>query len=91
MDNLGEAEADRDRMKKKYKKRDPKEKIKSNTATETKTVLEATPHRWRIYTDGGCTGNGAGGKWGDAGWGAHVMAGKANAVFCFLDKYRFLD
>ena len=27
----------------------------------------------RCYTDGGCDGNGAGGRWGAAGWGAHIL------------------
>ncbi len=40
------------------------------TATELAKLAE---HAVVFYTDGGCDGNGAGGVWGKAGWGAVAM------------------
>ena len=46
-----------------------------NTAEETRSVLaDIREPALRCYTDGGCDGNGAGGKWGAAGWGAQILA-----------------
>ena len=46
-----------------------------NTEEETRTALaEIKEPALRCYTDGGCDGNGAKGKWGAAGWGAHILA-----------------
>ena len=43
-----------------------------NTEEETRSALaEIREPALRCYTDGGCDGNGAGGLWGSAGWGAH--------------------
>ena len=46
----------------------------ANTPEETQLQLEAIGgNQIRCYTDGGCDGNGAGGEWGAAGWGAHIL------------------
>jgi len=46
---------------------------KANTAAETAAEIEALPPDTILaYTDGGCDGNGAGGVWGAAGWGAWI-------------------
>eukprot|EP01052_Picozoa_sp_SAG31_P062920 SAG31_NODE_21883_length_538_cov_1.496583_1_plen_121_part_10 len=45
-----------------------------NSAEQTAAALADAAHRYRIYTDGGCDGNGAGGDWGVAAYGAHVDA-----------------
>ena len=65
--------ADRQRLKRREKKTEPKEKIPALTAEQTQAVLRSTPHKYRIYTDGGCTGNGQKGVWGTAAFGVHVM------------------
>jgi ribonuclease HI len=45
-----------------------------NTAQQTAQQLaEIGEVQIRCYTDGGCDGNGAGGRWGAAGWGAHIL------------------
>jgi hypothetical protein len=36
------------------------EPVKTNTKEETAAELAAKPHRWRIYTDGGCDDSGKG-------------------------------
>ena len=56
------------------RKRAPKggQAIEAKTAEQTAVALAETPHRWRFYTDGGCDGNGAGGDWGVAAFGATV-------------------
>jgi len=44
------------------------------TAEKTDAALEQIGgHQLRLYTDGGCDGNGANGVWGAAGWGVHVL------------------
>eukprot|EP01050_Picozoa_sp_SAG11_P007900 SAG11_NODE_673_length_7803_cov_58.625000_3_plen_121_part_00 len=46
----------------------------TNTAQQTAIQLEEIgEEQIRCYTDGGCDGNGAGGVWGAAGWGAHIL------------------
>jgi hypothetical protein len=50
--------ADRDR-KKRRRERVPPVSIKANTAEETVTALVEIGHKWRIYSDEGCDGNGA--------------------------------
>ena len=65
--------ADRQRLKRREKKTEPKEKIPALTAEQTQAVLRSTPHKYRIYTDGRCTGNGQKGVWGTAAFGVHVM------------------
>eukprot|EP01050_Picozoa_sp_SAG11_P006942 SAG11_NODE_562_length_8523_cov_38.875356_1_plen_262_part_00 len=46
----------------------------NRTAEETEVALtEIGGQQLRIYTDGGCDGNGADGEWGAARWGAHVL------------------
>jgi hypothetical protein len=42
------------------------------TRVETANVLRDTEHDWRLYSDGGCDGNGAKGIWGDSGWGVAI-------------------
>eukprot|EP01050_Picozoa_sp_SAG11_P019541 SAG11_NODE_3128_length_2665_cov_1.692518_3_plen_407_part_00 len=50
-----------------------------NTEEETRSALaEIREPALRCYTDGGCDGNGAGGLWGSAGWGAHILAVSAD-------------
>ena len=46
---------------------------RANTAAETAAELAAFDHGLRIYTDGGCDTNGAGGMLGASGWGAHAL------------------
>ena len=46
---------------------------RANTAAETAAELAAFDHGLRIYTDGGCDSNGAGGVLGASGWGAHAL------------------
>jgi hypothetical protein len=46
--------------------------ITSNTHVETANVLRDTEHDWRLYSDGGCDGNGAKGIWGDSGRGVAI-------------------
>jgi hypothetical protein len=36
----------------------------ANTAEEIAAALAEMEHMWRIYSDGGCDGNGAKGVWG---------------------------
>jgi ribonuclease HI len=59
-------------MASKPKNTTPKQRIPANTPAETAAKLRQTTHCYRIYTDGGCTGNGRKGDWGVAGWGATV-------------------
>ena len=63
--------ADRDR-KKRRRERVPSESVKANTVEETAAALANIVHKWRIYSDGGCDGNGAKGIWGKAGYGAAI-------------------
>jgi ribonuclease HI len=63
--------ADRDRKKRRHE-RVPSASIKANTVEETAAALENIVHKWRIYSDGGCDGNGAKGIWGKAGYGAAI-------------------
>ena len=70
--------ADLKRMKKTKKKKtattsDRPGRFRKNTAVQTAEALRVSPHRFRLYTDGGCDGNGARGKRGAAGWGVHVQ------------------
>jgi ribonuclease HI len=46
--------------------------IKANTAEETAAALVAIKHKWRIYSDGECDGNGAKGVWGASGFGVAI-------------------
>ena len=48
--------------------------VTANTAEETAAALRNIKHSWRIYSDGGCDGNGAKGKWGKSGYGAVIYA-----------------
>ena len=50
----------------------PSSSIKANTAEETAATLVDIEHKWRIYNDGGCDGNGAKGLWGASGFGAAI-------------------
>ena len=65
--------ADRKRMAAKPAPASSKQRIPANTPAETAEKLLQINHRYRIYTDGGCTGNGRKGDWGVAGWGATVF------------------
>ena len=47
--------------------------VKANTKEETAAELAAKPHRWRIYTDGGCDESGKGEESGAAGWGVYIV------------------
>ena len=63
------SDGDRARMKKSSTPSDIKAReIKANTPEETAKVLRDTEHDWRLYSDGGCDGNGAKGFWGDSEW-----------------------
>ena len=46
--------------------------MSGQTPEETAKVLGDTEHDWRLYSDGGCDGNGAKGFWGDSGWGVAI-------------------
>ena len=60
-------------MKKKYVASGERTRTKVNpTSAETEAALADIQHRYRLYTDGGCDDNGAGGVDGAAGWGVHV-------------------
>ena len=48
--------------------------VTANTVEETAAALLNTAHSWRIYSDGGCDGNGAKGIWGKARYGAVIYA-----------------
>ena len=63
------SDADRERMGKTNNRYVP---VKANTKEETAAELAAKPHRWRIYTDGGCTDSGKGKESGAAGWGCYI-------------------
>jgi ribonuclease HI len=66
-------EGDRARMRKSSTPSDKKDReITANTPVETANVLRDTEHDWRLYSDGGCDGNGAKGIWGDSGWGVAI-------------------
>ena len=60
-------------MRKKSKQQPKRKRIAVNTPEETAQKLIDTPHRYHIYTDGGCDGNGQKGVWGKSGWGMHVI------------------
>ena len=47
--------------------------VKANTKEETAAELAKIPHRWRIYTDGGCNNSGKGKESGAAGWGVYIV------------------
>ena len=51
-----------------------KQSVTTNRAKETAEALRDTKHRWRVYSDGGCDGNGAKGIWGKAGHDAVIYA-----------------
>ena len=54
---------------------------KANTAAQTAAEIDALPsHTILAYTDGGCDGNGAHGKWGAAGWGAWMCNKNKEAI-----------
>ena len=65
------ADCDRERMRHTSAADTPANR-KANTPEQTAAELAAVEHELRIYSDGGCDGNGAGGKWGASGWGVHV-------------------
>ena len=47
--------------------------VRANSAADTQQLVDALPSNSILaYTDGGCDGNGAGGYWGKAGWGAWI-------------------
>jgi ribonuclease HI len=48
--------------------------VTANTVEETAPTLLNTKHSWRIYSDGGCDGNGAKGIWGKSGYEAVIYA-----------------
>jgi hypothetical protein len=48
------------------------ELVQANTEEETVAELTANPHRWRIYTDGGCDDNGKGKESGAARWRCYI-------------------
>ena len=48
--------------------------ITANTAEETAEALRDHTHRWRVYIDGGCDGNGAKGIWGKSCHGVVIYA-----------------
>jgi hypothetical protein len=54
------------------------EPVKANTKEETSAELAAKPHRWRIYTDGGCGNSGKGKESGAARWGCYIEEIDAN-------------
>ena len=64
------SEADRKRM---GKTTEAHVVVKANTKEETAAELAAKPHRWRIYTDGGCDESGKGEESGAAGWGVYIV------------------
>ena len=64
--------ADRDRRKKVYAGKEAGQSVKANTAEETAAALAEMEHGWRIYSDGGCDGNGAKGVWGASGFGVVI-------------------
>jgi hypothetical protein len=63
--------ADRD-MKKRRHERVPSRSVKANTVEETAAALADIDHKRRIYSDGGCDGNGVEGVWGASGYGAAI-------------------
>jgi ribonuclease HI/exonuclease III len=67
------SEADRTRMQRRSPGEPPPANQKANTAAETIAKLAEIVHGLRVYTDGGCDGNGQRGVWGKAGWGVHVV------------------
>ena len=72
--------ADRERMKKKYVASGERTRTKVNpTSAETEAALADIQQRYRLYTDGGCDDNGAGGVDGAASWGVHVREATAVA------------
>ena len=68
------SDADRERMRRRPAGGvDVPRDQKANTAAETAAKLAEIEHGLRVFTDGGCNGNGKGGVWGASGWGAHVL------------------
>jgi hypothetical protein len=63
------SEADRERMGKTTSHYEP---VKANTKEETAAELAAKPHRWQIYTGGGCDDSGKGKESGAARWGCYI-------------------
>jgi hypothetical protein len=59
---------------------------KANTAKQTAAELADIEHELRIYSDGGCDGNGAGGKWGASGWGVHVSLVTADGSMAMIRR-----
>ena len=66
------SDADKDRRKKRYKPK-AEDAVKANDAAGTAAALGAVVHRYRIYSDGGTDGNGAGRVWGDSGYGVVIF------------------
>ena len=66
------SDADKDRKKKRYKLK-AEDAVKANDAEGTAAALSAVTHRYRIYSDGGSDGNGAGGVWGASGYGVGIF------------------
>ena len=63
------APADKERRKKKKAGATVAKTLAVNrTKEEIRLAFVAVDHDWRIYTDGGADGNGAGGDWGEAGF-----------------------
>lgn len=71
-------DSDRERMRRKGAADTPTPNRKANTAEQTAAELAAIEHELRLSSDGGCDGNGAGGKWGASGWGVHVSSVSAD-------------
>jgi len=61
---------------------------KANTTAETAAEIKALPIGSTLaYTDGGCDGNGANGKWGSAGWGAWIAQKRAQDLLPLSDLW----
>ena len=61
------SDADRERMRRRPAGGvDVPRNQKANTAAETAAKLAEIEHKLRVFTDGGCDGNGKGGVWGAA-------------------------
>ena len=60
----------------------------ANTAAETEALINQLPDGSILaYTDGGCDGNGAGGKWGAAGWGAWIATKTDSGATAIADLW----
>ena len=62
--------------------------VLANTAAETEALINQLPDGSILaYTDGGCDGNGAGGKWGAAGWGAWIATKTDSGATAIADLW----